>query len=326
MALRYRLHSDDDVPALQRLWEGSSEWGALPPGHWRRYVVEAPNGGASIVVAEDDASGEIAAAFAFLPMRVSVGGRVVSALRPAAPITNRAMRAALLSLNPLSHPISELYRFALGAFRDCGHSLLFMIPDPQWVRLLRLSPAFQCGSFPLWSLPLPLARALPVGDGYTAGALDRWDERVDRLWEASARLYDCIAVRDASTLAWKIGNGEYTVTAVERAGELIGLVAGRRKGDRQWLLCDLLSADAEESLQATLRAAVNVAHDCASRAAVGEEIRKIALLTTPLMERTVRELGFVREDYSFPFAVHLIDDSIEKRDLAVDRWYVSAND
>ncbi|HEV7903616.1 MAG TPA: hypothetical protein VGO96_07235, partial [Pyrinomonadaceae bacterium] len=99
------------------------------------------------------------------------------------------------------------------------------------------------------------------------------------------------------------------------------------KGDRQWLVCDVLAADAGESMSATLSAACNVAHGKSVAAAESDEvIHKVAILTTPVIEPIVRDLGFARDDYDFPLAVHILDESIAPEKVAPSRWYVSAND
>ncbi|HEV2762322.1 MAG TPA: hypothetical protein VGV38_04940, partial [Pyrinomonadaceae bacterium] len=154
--------------------------------------------------------------------------------------------------------------------------------------------------------------------------LDAPDERVDKLWEAARRLHGCAVVRGAAMLRWKLGNARYTLTAVERGGELVGLVASREKGDRQWLVCDLLAADDGEAMRATLASAANVAH---AESLKGErELRKVAVLTTPVMEPAARDLGFARDAYDFPLVVHVLDDSLGLDDVTPARWYVSAND
>src|SRR6185312_5655053 len=130
----------------------------------------------------------------------------------------------------------------------------------RWAMLFKMFKV-KYSSFPLWSLPLPLAGGLlPLGEGFTASPLASWDD-VDQLWEAARKLHSCMAVRDANMLRWKLAQATFTVTAIKQAGELVGLVASREKGDRQWLICDLLAADEGTSLRATLAAAVNVGHE-----------------------------------------------------------------
>lgn len=325
MKLDYRLHRDEDLPELQRLWEESTTWGTLTAEIWRQHVVEAPLGGASIVVATDPADGRIVGEFAFIPSVVSVQGRELRSFRPAAPVVSKELR--FRSVNPLEHPAAAMYLYAVKALRERGDGLIYMIPDPRWVRFFRMFPNLQGGSYPLWKLDLPLSEPLPLPLGYTGEELtDLEGERIDRLWSAWSSFYTCLVVRDSRSLPWKIGSGEYTVLGIEKGGELVGLVASRYKGDRQWLICDVLAADLDQSLRATLAAVSNFANEQVRTAPPDRPIHKTAVLVAPAMEAAARSLGFVRDDYDFPMIVHILDPAIRKQDVAPEKWYVSAND
>lgn len=141
-----------------------------------------------------------------------------------------------------------------------------------------------------------------------------------------ASQYNCTIRRDARSLEWKIDRGDAVMTAVERDGVLVGVVVSRKKGDRQWIICDLLAADAGEALTMTLVAAINVANERALADPTPAPLRKVGVLATPLMVPTLAQLGFKRDDYDFPLAVHLLDPSISKTEVAREQWYVSADD
>ena len=326
MRLDYRLLQEEDLPGVQRLWKEEAGWGTLADEMWRRYVVDAPMGGISGTVATDAETGQIVGQFVFVPSLVSVNGREVRAFRPGAPIVAKSFR--FRSANPFSHPVVAMYRYAVKALRARGDGLIYMVPDPRWVRLFKMFPFLQTGSFPLWRLALPLASLLPLGEGFTAAPLAAWDERVDRLWEAARRLHGCMVVRDSRTLPWKLGEAQHEVIAVERGGELVGLTASRRrKNEEQWLVCELLAADDGEALRATLAAVANLAHaKTLESLATPKPIRKVTVLVTPSMEAAVRSLGFVRDEYDFPLVVHVLDESLRAEDVSPARWYVSAND
>jgi len=325
MPITYRLHEVDDLTGIQKLWMETAGWGKISDAMWQHYFVDAPYGEPTVVVATDDA-GDIFGEFVFVPAMVSIRGRTVRAFRPGAPIVSRTAPKGKFSLNPLDHPAARMYLFGLDALRARGDALLYMMPDPHWVPFLRLVPGLQTGKFPLFSMPLPLERPMILGDGYVTGPLERWDERVDALWNKFSRLHSCQIVRDARSLSWRIGTGQYTITAVERAGELVGLVASRHKGDRQWLVCELLVADDGDSLGAALTAACGVAHARALADTSDRPIHKISVLATTVMEPVVRGLGFVRDRYDFPFFVHLLDKSIDPADIAPASWFLSPND
>jgi hypothetical protein len=322
----YRLFEEADLPGLLRLWKEEAGWGELSPEDWRKWYVQTPHGQAPVVVTADGQSGEILGQFAFTPAVVSVNGRPVRALRPSAPIATKALTLAMRDLRPAEHPVAAMYTHAVEALQGQGHALLYMLPDPRWERALQMAPFLRCGKFPLWSVALPLPAPLPLGTGFTAHPLRQNDRRIDGLWERAARLHGCLVRRDSRTLPWKIGGAEYAVLGVGQGRELVGMVAGRPKGEGQWLICDLLAADAGAALRATLAAAVNLSHFRAREAPPGGALRKAAVLATPLLERAARELGFARDAYDFPLAVHLLDRSIREEDVAPERWYVSAND
>jgi hypothetical protein len=326
MTLKLEFHEVADLPDLERLWREETDWGEQSQS-LQRWFMEAPFGPPRIVVARDVKSGEIVGQFRFMPSRVSIDGHMVRAHRPFGTIITKAMRDSVASNNPLEQPAVAMYLHAVAELQARGEQLIYMVPDPRWVRMFKMCPFLQTSSFPLWSLPTPLPAPLALGAGFTAGPLASWDDgQVDELWNAARRLHGCLMVRGANVLRWKLANGDFKVTAIERRGEMAGLVASRAKGDRQWLICDLLAADDNESLRATLAAAANIAHEEALARAGGEEIRKVATLATPLMEPIVRDLGFMRDEYDFPLVVHILDDRLRAKDTHPARWYVSAND
>ena len=332
MTLKLEFHDVADLPGLDRLWQEETDWGEQTQA-LRQWFMDGPFGKPSVVIATDDQTGKAVGQFRFMPSRVSVGGRDVSAVRPFGTIVTREAHEAADGRGTLDNPIALMYLRAVEEFRARGTGLMYIVPDERWVGLFKRWASalrmfqIEYASFPLWSLPLPLAGGpLPLGEGFTAAPLAAWDERVDRLWEAARRLHGCMAVRDAGMLRWKLSQATYTVTAVERAGELVGLVASREKGDRQWLVCDLLAADDGEALRATLAAAANVGHAEAATRTASDELRKVAVLATPVMEPVVRDLRFVRDEYDFPLVVHVLDETLRAEDVSPARWYVSAND
>ena len=325
MSLSYRLAEEEDFPALQNLWMSETNWGALTQQMWKRYVVDAPLGGVSGTIAVDDDTGEIVGEFVFMPSLVTVFGREYRAFRPGAPILAKSLR--FRSPNLLSHPIVRMYMHAVRALRDRGDGLIYMVPDPRWLRFFRMFPALTGGSFPLWRLDVPLAQQFKFPDGYTSRPIsDFGDESIDRLWKVWSQYHKCSVVRDSRSLPWKIGYGDYDVLGIEHADELVGLVASRKKGDKQWLVCDVLAADCDRALRATLLAVSNLASDRALASGPNDPVRKVAVLVTPPMEQIVRSLGFVRDSYDFPLVVHILNKAITKQEISPSNWYVSAND
>jgi hypothetical protein len=326
MKLDLRMSTEADVPELARFWSDHGGWDRLDAEAWTHRLGRPPFGPAAIVVAMAAGTQEIRGQFAFIPWRVRIGDCEFAAARPFAPILHKADRvSSWAALNPFNHPLLAMYRFGVEHLRSSGAALLYMVPDPRWVRALRLLRRFQSGSFPLFSRALPLPAPLRLGPGYEAAPVGLNGPAVDRLWQHSARLHACQIVRDSQSLSWKVGGGDYEILGLYRGGELVGLVASRQKGDRQWLICDLLAND-EASLRATLAAVCNLSHDRATGAPPETPIRKIAILSTPRLEPVLKEFGFERDDYDFPVLLEVLNPVVDKAEVAPDRWYFSAND
>jgi hypothetical protein len=320
--LTYRLYQEEDLPALARIWEEETKWGKMTPEQWRQQFVDTPYGEASIALATNADTGQIVGQLIFFPCLVRANEEDILAFRPFALIVTKEARGLLGD----THPSVGMYWYGVQVVQARGGRLIYMLPDRNWVRTWQIGPTVQYAPFPLWSLSMPLTEPLPLDDGYTMKPLEVWDEQVDNLWHKASRLYGCQFVRNCRTLQWKIGGSDYTVTVVERHGEMVGLVASVQKGDRQWLICDLLTIDAEDSLRNTLIAATNVAHSQAMIPDREKPIKKVAVLVTPIMESVVHRLGFVRDAYDFPLVVHILDPSISMDEVAPTRWYISAND
>lgn len=326
MALEYEFHTNAALPEVERLWREATDWG----DHFeimRGWYDSSPFGKLHVVVAVDAGSGETVGQFCFATTRAVASGRKINAARPFGTIVTPAMRQAATDINsPLDHPVIAMYSCGIKHLRALGTQLVYMIPDPRWLRLFKMFPATQTAMFPLWSLPVPLDQPLILSREFSAAPLDDVDQRIDCLWEKSARLHDCLLLRNAAMLRWKVSNDYYSTIAVERDGELVGIIASRQKGDRQWLICDMLCADAGESMRATIAAAVNSAHEKSLIGEGKEAIRKVAVLATPLMQPVLQSLGFERDAYDFLFAVEIIGSNIAAQDVAPERWYISGDD
>jgi hypothetical protein len=328
MKLEYRMSSEADEAALVQFWSDHGGWDRVNAAAWTHRLMRPPFGKAAIVIAFAPDTGEIRGQFAFIPSKISLNGTEVAAVRPFAPILHKDQRVSLLGtvVNPLRHPALAMYQFGVDQLRVSGIGVLYMLPDPSWIRLLRMFPRFQNGSFPLFSRPVPLANPIPLDRAYRVVQVTLSGAEVDRLFALSVKLHGCQMVRDSRSLPWKIGGGDYEIIGVEHSEKLVGLVASRLKGDRQWLICDLLVADAGTSLRATLAAVCNLAHERAQTATPDQPIQKVAILATPVLEPILREVGFARDEYDFHLLVEILNPVVDKADVAPERWYLSAND
>src|SRR5690349_12776769 len=195
MAIDLEFHEVADLPGLEQLWREETDWGEETLKSLHQWFMAAPFGKPRIVVARDDRSGEIVGQFRFMPALVSIDGRSVRAHRPFGTIITKAMRESMTSLNPLKQPAVAMYLRAVEELKARGEQLVYMVPDPRWVRMFKMFGFLQTGSFPLWSRPAPLPAPLPLPDGFEAAEFASWDqEAVDRLWELARGLHGCMAV------------------------------------------------------------------------------------------------------------------------------------
>jgi len=53
---------------------------------------------------------------------------------------------------------------------------------------------------------------------------------------------------------------------------------------------------------------------------------KTAILVTPVIAPAAKAVGFYKEDYKFTLAVHVLDNALNKKEVAPEKWHLSAND
>ncbi|MEO6546411.1 MAG: hypothetical protein ABIN94_00365 [Ferruginibacter sp.] len=325
MSLQFRMHVPDDVNALVQFWNENSGWDQIDRNEWERRFFNTPFGNASVALAQESVSREIIAQLIFIPTMVCVDGSGRKASRPFAMVVKQDKKPA--GYLKLVDMIYKMYTHAVDHFKQQDFSLIHMIPDPRWSGLLRFLPALQVGSYPLCSRSLSMEEKFNLPDGYTVKTISADDKALDSLWNESSELYGCSVLRNSSSLPWKTSLGHYQLSGIYKNNELKGMVSSVPKlKDKQWLICDMVTSDAGESLTATLQAAFNHALEYKASLKEGEELNKVAILTTPFLERTVTSLGFVKDNYKFPMLVHLLDNRLTKKQVAPERWYASAND
>jgi hypothetical protein len=323
--LKYRLYRPEDMPCIHRLWEQETEWGALTQETLERWAANADL--PLLIVVAVDENEAVVGQLDLVPTRVLVGEQVVQAYRPMAAILSKSVRYTAPSAASLTHPVVAMFKAGIRLMREHGAALMYMVPNPGWVRALHRVPYLSVGSFPLWSLSLPLKSSMDLGSGFCVGVLDAGDERIDALWHHASRHYRCQIVRDRRGLEWKFTDPDTaSILGVERDGELAGLVVSTLRGDRQWLVCDLLTLDTGDAMRATIAAAVNEGHNRCLRTEPHKPLHKVAILATPLMQPVLHHLGFQQDNWSFPLVTASFSDRLCRDDVAPEGWYVSATD
>lgn len=331
MNISYRMATSNDTNALAEFWSENSGWDVIDSAEWKKRFLTSPFGEAVVSIATDDQTGNIIGQFLFIPSGISVNGKEMMTYRPFAPVLKQSLQTkfGIASLLTWQHPILKLYQKVADEMSRQGISFLYAMPDPRWARILLTRPSFMTHKFPLWSHPLPLDRNFILPDQCTVEKINPSDPAIDQLWQLSSAVYSSAIVRNSQTMAWKTLHGNYLTFAIRRSREITGMFTAIYKTkDYQWLICDLVTKDKEESLSISLAAACNMIQSENIRLSINQNhANKIALLCTPPMEKIVKNMGFVKEDYNFTLAIHLLNkNGINKKHVSPENWYVSAND
>ena len=325
------MSDGNDYDALAAFWNENSGWDVIDGNEWKRRFDSSPYGNSVVSIAIDKDSDKIIGQFVFIPVNAVVNGNEVKACRPYAPIIQESLQTTfgISSLLTGKHPILNLYKKAAKELIRQGISLIYMVPDPRWARIVKSFPFLMSHNFPLFSRSLPLDKNYELPDNISFKEISPADEEIDGLWQHAKHVYPSAMIRDSKTLPFKTSHGDYKVIAIYNKAEMIGLFAVvYKKNDHQWLICDIVTKDANESLSDTLSVACNIIHEKNSKNSITEErINKIGILATPSIEAIVKEMGFKQENYQFTMVVHILSkNGFDKNNVLPANWYVSAND
>ena len=327
MKINCRLFNPDDISGLVELWNENAEWGIIDNKQWEKVFYHTPLGPSTIVLATNKETDEILAQFVFIPTKISVNGTVVRAFKPCAPIVKKSVREEM-GLPTLFNYILKMYRFATKYFVSQGIYLLHIMPDPRWVRAFQLIPGMQTASFPLWCLPFDKEIPEQLPEGYKIEDISPSDPRIDELWAKTARLYDCCIVRDTDFFPWKLSHRNYQLVGITCNSRIVGFAAYLYHHEiKGILICDVLAED-EDALKLTLQLTCARAYSFKFSLPVSEQpnCEKVSILATPLIQKIVAEMQFVKNNYKFSLAVHVLSKELSKKDVMPERWYVSGND
>jgi hypothetical protein len=331
MSISYRMAAKNDTDELVQFWSENSGWDVIDRAEWERRFTNTPSGDAAVAVAVDDDTGKIIGQFVFIPLRIAVKGKEVKAYRPFAPVLEQSLQTkfGIASLLTGQHPILRMYKKVADDLTRQGVSLIYILPDPRWSRVLQAFPFVMTHKFPLWSYSLSSPGAFELTEGVSAEKINPSDPAVDLLWQKAAAVYNPAIVRNSHTLPWKTSHGDFKVYTVNYCNETIGMFAAVYKiKDHQWLICDVVTKDKNESLALTLKTACYIIQQENKKLSASETSKnKIAILATPPIEDIVKEMGFAKENYHFTLAVQMLaKNGIDKKDVSPANWYVSAND
>lgn len=330
MHIKYRLADDNDIDTMAEFWSENSDWDIIDRAEWEKRFVKAPFGKAIVALGVDEDTGKIISQFVFIPAGIVVNGKEMQAYRPFAPILQKNLQTkfGIASLLSGQHPLLKMYKIVGNQLTKLGTTLIYMIPDPRWSRVLQAFPFVLTHRFPLFTRTITTTDVNPLPSAITILPINSSDIEIDNLWEKSAVVYSCSIIRNSKSLPFKTSHGNFKVYIVKQNNQVAGLfVFVYKQKDQQWLICDLLSIDKNESLSVVLEAACFTIQQEVKAGITGNYSGKIAILATPAIEAIVKQQGFEKNDYHFTLAVHVLNkDGIDKKNIAPENWYVSAND
>lgn len=330
MIITYRNFTDEDIDGIIRFWNENSGWETnLDRAEFDLRFCSSPWGAPIIMLAIDKSVNEIAGFCCFIPLLVSINGLEKKCYRPFGAIFKETIRKkfGLGSLLTGQHPILQLYHHGAREARQNNAALTYLIPDHRWAKLSKIMP-FQTGQFAMWSCQTPFISELPKD--ISIEKIETTDPEIDVLWEKSDKANICMIAKSALSYDWKIKmrHGGIMLWGIKKEGQLVGLFTLHFKAkEGQCMIGDLLTFNNQEFLNLTLKAAcLTASREYGKKPPEAGKQNKISILTNALLEQKVRALGFYRENYTFLFAVHLLNGSIPKKEIAPQNWYVSASD
>ena len=331
MHIKYRMANDEDIESMADFWSKNSEWDVIDRAEWEKRFVNTPFGRAVVALGVDEETEKIIGQFVFIPVDIIVNGKEIKGYRPFAPILQKSLQTkfGIASLLTGQHPLLKMYKIVENHLTKHGVTLIYIIPDPRWSRVLQAFPFILTHRFPLYTRTITISDGsiFPPDTGFSIVTAS--DVEIDLLWQQSSTTYSCSIVRNNKSLTWKASHGNYKIYIVKQNNQTIGLfnIIYKQK-DRHWLICDVLAIDKNECLDIILQAAcIAIQEENNGSGISNDRPGKMAILATPAIENIVKKLGFEKNDYHFTLAVHLLNkDGIDKKNIAPENWYVSAND
>lgn len=316
----YRVSEEGDLPALLRLWEEAG-WGSLSPEQWRQWFVDGPEGPCLITVAVDP-RGEVVAQEVFAPSRVSVAGREARALRFSAPILRKDLRGE--SLRRDRHPMVGLFKAAAVAARERGFEIVYSLPEPAWLRILRLAPRFgqprfDSTTFGCAELPLEaaaLSRLERSARTVEMRPVAQFGPEYEELWRQAQQSFpiSCGVVRDGAWLTFR-NSGRIALEARDTGdGSLVGYSATKRQTG---LLADALARSPEDLKVVVAATAIWLGAQ--------RHLTHLKAMRTPALDPALQALGFAPVDYRFAFTCNTLGGTLDGK-AGPESWYVMPGD
>jgi hypothetical protein len=316
-----------DEPGILRLFArtfGAAAAGQRDLAAWRWEFDSGP-GGADIVVAVDQASGEIIAQYAALGVRFWLDGSVVRVSQPVDSMVDPAWRGS-----PVFLATARSYFARFGNAAHCFASYGF--PNQRALRLgshkLGYVPTFA----PILALranlfaPGAWQRAAGRSPPLAIAPVERFGAEVDALWSACRQGYGFLAVRDAAYLNWRYADAPQPYRCCVVRDPASGAVRAVFVLRERWCVKSILAlveyfgaSDDVDAIDSALIYAVHVARS-------GGFGRVETWLSPQCMQFTrALAVGFEPEPSPFSMVARLYHGRPDVRELT-RRWYFTIGD
>jgi hypothetical protein len=308
--LTYRLHRDEDISGLLRLWEENTGWGQLTAERWREWYVDTPHGPCLIPVAVDE-TGSIRGQLVLTPARLAVGDHELKVLRISAPILLKQFRQM-----QRPHPILCLYEVAVEAARAQGYCLVYAFPDQSLATFFRHLTNIRLSELECMARRADSDGPPPRPELSVAPAIKFGAEYQD-LWDDSQRAFP-IALGIKRSPEWvRYRNGGRLALEVRRPDRsLLGYTCFDTKTE---LLTDCLARTSGELID-VLSAAIHWRKNQINAP------KAVKAMASPMMRPALHESGFISEHFTFLFAYRVLDPALQPESFDLKSWHVMPGD
>jgi hypothetical protein len=314
--IQYRPYNNADIRQIQTLWESSSDFGGLTDKQFNAWFLKTPYEEVEIIVGGDE-EGKLIGQMNFLPSRMIINGRLIKAMKIAAPILDANYRFTGLH----DHPIYNMFLKGVDEARKKGFSVFYIFPARGWLRALEMFSGLDLK----WhtdtynTFAVSLAGPLPIENEFSFNKVEGFTEEYDELWRQAVLQFPvtCGIERNKKWLSYRIGHHCIIEARDKKDNTLKGYMAVKKDSG---LMVDLLAGTKEQTKKIFWGAAAKMA--CLQQEEKFIKSGKITGMHTGLMDFVLhgREAEF--PNYKFDFGCCSLDNSIHPEDLKPTNWYM----
>lgn len=313
MAIREATLKDYDK--LVTFWNQNSGWDIITKDIWEDRFINAPYGPSVVLIVESKQ--KILAMLIFILFKVTLGQKEVNGCRPFAAIADKSIR----KISGMKY-IGQLINKGFKTMKEKGNDIMIMLPDPRWKRHLRL--------IRINSYEFPLFKKLLVSDfKYSKNTelftkiIDFENHEINDLWNKVQNQNVYMISRYRKILKWKNSHRDYKIIGIYQNNKLLGIATYLEKvQDKQIQICDVLIAD----LKNQEKVFTQISRFLNSEYKDNLEYKKIVILVTKSIRKSLINVGFEPDDYNFLFCIKRLNKNISIDTLNISNWYLSAND